>query len=177
MTFLLPNPFDALVLLPLLARRRLRPEELPRSPTRAKILKIVGDHPGMSSRRLVRTLGLTWGTVCYHIDRLVETGHLEETKVGRSRYLRLPGVPESEDASWAVSSEAARRVATAILRHPGADVKHLAEHAGLSVRVTYYHVRHLVDAKLVTTSQRTRHKDLSPTPALRELLRDMEDVR
>ena len=70
----------------------------------------------------------------------------------------------------------ARRIAKAIHDAPGRNVQDIAVDIGESPRVVYYHVRRLIEAKLVHSASETRHRDLQPTLRLAAILQAQEEI-
>lgn len=150
----------------------LRPrasERLVPSPLRNEILGLVTRRPGIPLSQLRSDLPIGWGTLYHHVWRLCKDGKLETRTVGRRRLLYPAGVASEEFAAiqGLLRGKTVRKVATAVLSKPSLSFKELVETTGESDRVVYYHLKRLMDVKLVASSSKTRHFGLMPTDLLR----------
>lgn len=161
------DPAPAMLLLGILHRRNDAPQ-VKEHPTRAALLRIVADNPGIPLNKVRSKLPLGWGTLYHHVRRLEKTGAIETVAVGRRRLLYIPGVSADEElaAQALVEGATARAIAEAVWRRPGTSFKELVEATGASERVAYYHIKRLMDARLVESSSTTRHYGLRPSPLL-----------
>ena len=51
--------------------------------TRARLLALLAERPGMTRADLRRETGLAWGTVAHHLRSMAERGEVEAHRVGR----------------------------------------------------------------------------------------------
>ena len=54
--------------------------------TGEKLLSFIQDNPGYHLRRIKRVMGISMGTVQYHLDRLEKNGKITSTKRGFYKY-------------------------------------------------------------------------------------------
>ena len=154
-----------------LAKRRGGEE--PGSPTREIALRIVAGEPGIPLTRLRARLGVSWGTLFYHLQILVARGRIRILRQGRRRlaFTSQPVVSEASIvAAGVLEGRTALRIARAIRAHPDARIHELAAATGETQRVVYYHVRRFLQAGVVTRSSPTRHFGLQLAPGVAELL-------
>lgn len=163
----------AVAAIPLAVRLR-GPREEPNvleSPLRQQIVRIVHEQPGIPLGVLLQRVPVGWGTLYHHIHKLSSAGLIQARTAGRRRLLYPPGEdPLAAAGDSIIRGATARRIAKAILDAPDSSIPQLAERLGESHRVVYYHVKRLLEAGLVTSTSRTRHKDLVASPRLAKLL-------
>ena len=144
------------------------------SPEAKRLLTAVRAAPGSTLSTLCRKAKMGWSTL-YRALHALEDADLARAKKRGRHTLVYPAesFPARKNAfSHAVLLQGAtvRDIATRISNKPGQDMESLAEHFGLTPRVVYYHLRRLLEGKLIKSSSTTRYRDLVPTPALEEAL-------
>lgn len=143
------------------------PEELARSPSRGRLLRVVGERPGIAINELRRVARLPWGTFSYHFDKLRRAGLVEIRASGQRKLVFLPHECDEEIVVVApLRNPTARLIADAIRAHPGIGIPDLLRVTRASPRALYYHVRQLRQAGLVLSASRTRHVELRASAAL-----------
>lgn len=144
-------------------------------PLRKRIYKAIEKAPGLPLSHLLTRLDVGWSTLYRELNALEDAGLIASKKRGRHCLVYPAG--EEVTGRGALSQtillqgRTAREIAARIAKKPGQDMETLAEHLDLSPRVVYYHLRRLVEGKLIKSSSTTRYRDLAPTPALNELLK------
>ena len=160
------------------ARRKVNPSTQKRlldDPLRKRIYKAIEKAPGLPLSHLLTRLDVGWSTLYRELEELEGAGLIRSKKKGRHCLVFLADeeptgrVPLSQ--TILLQGATAREIASRISKKPGQDMETLAEHLDLSPRVVYYHLRRLVEGKLIKSSSTTRYRDLAPTPALNELLK------
>lgn len=144
-------------------------------PLRKRIYKAIEKAPGLPLSHLLTRLDVGWSTLYRELETLEGAGLIRSKKKGRHCLV----FPAHEDLAGRgaltqtilLQGATAREIASRIARKPGQDMETLAEHLDLSPRVVYYHLRRLLEGKLIKSSSTTRYRDLAPTPALTELLK------
>lgn len=144
-------------------------------PLRKRIYKAIEKSPGLPLSHLLERLDVGWSTLYRELQVLEDAGLIRSRKRGR-HCLVFPADDEVASnipltQTILLQGKTAREIASRIAKKPGQDMETLAEHLDLSPRVVYYHLRRLVEGKLVKSSSTTRYRDLSPTPTLNELLK------
>lgn len=161
-------------LVALLARPRLRPDDITQAQKRSQILAAVATEPGISVGRLRHKTGMTWGTLTYHLDILEAAGSVKISREERTRFVFPPAddhnSPSTADRVLAAGN--ARLIARDIAHHPDTAIADIALRTGVSPRMTYYHVGALAEAGLLRTEGRRRFEKVSGTPRLSALLTD-----
>lgn len=137
-------------------------------PTRAQILRLVAENPGIPVSRLRHRIPLGWGTLYHHVWKLCEARELVTVVLGRRRLLYLPGAA-TEEATRArniLEGKTANAIARIVLQSPRLSFKELVRLSGGSERSVYYHLKRLLDAGLVVSTSRTRYYGLVASPML-----------
>ena len=135
------------------------------SPQRMSLLRLILARPGISLREASRQLQMNWATVTYHAMRLESAGLIQSRTVGRHRICYPMGNADEGlvEARGILSEATARRIAAFIVEHPGTRISEVIRGTGESQRVVYYHLKRLVDAGLLSMSERGRYRGLVAT--------------
>lgn len=134
-----------------------------------RIVDIVRASPGILVGELQQRAQIGWGTLCHHLPRLVRSGRVRVVRVGRRRLvypIEARGAVEASFADAILRGRTALRIAQAIHAAPGRSILDVAVATGESERATYYHVRRLIQAGLVTSESPTRLRGLRASPRL-----------
>lgn len=142
------------------------------SPIRQAILRLVQERPGISLSDLGRRLALRWGAASFHVARLEAGGLVRTVRIGRRRlvYALDASIAAYPEEHAALHEPACRRLALAIIEHPGSSVSRLVEHTGLSPRVVYHHAKRLLDLGLIASSSPGAYRGLRASGKLFALL-------
>jgi predicted transcriptional regulator len=118
--------------------------------TRARILAHIEGDPGVHKSALCRELGLGWGTVCYHVRVLGESGHINAFTHGREVFL-FPGRVAEQQMRWiaALREDVGKHILDELGQQPGSRLKDLSESLGRSRKVIRRHLTLLDEAGLV----------------------------
>lgn len=168
MRWKLPGRLGALSLVAL-AVERVHPLLL--SPVRLRMYGIVHQHPGISSTRLAAELGISWGTLAYHLTRMERAGLILTRRAGRRR-LVFPSQADATDEEDVVllKEGTSRRIALLVAERPGLDIQAVQAALGITARAAYHNVKRLRDAGLVEGRYPRKYAGLRATPKLYSLL-------
>jgi len=125
---------------------RLSPGRVLSHPTRARIVRVVDEEPGIHQRELHRRSGVAWGAFAFHLRTLEKAGHLRRVRAGP--YVAV--VPASaRDSAPPLPHPVARAVYDALPQDGGpiplADV---VAKVGRSRELVSYHLRGLEERGL-----------------------------
>lgn len=144
---------------------------------RRMLLDLVRSKPGASVTELMAHMPFQWGSMSYHLRRLVEANLVrvvEDPTDGRRRRiyplegpLVFPEPPPREPDLKGLGLSIAWAVAT----RPGLSFADLVERLDTSPRNIHYHLKRLHDLGLVTSGATNRYRDLRPTTRLLEILK------
>jgi DNA-binding transcriptional ArsR family regulator len=143
------------------------PEDALELDTRRRIVAHVQRHPGTHMRELQRQLGMSLGTLEYHLHVLVRAGLLSSREDGR--YVRyyveaLVGRRE-KDLLGLLRQEVPRRVCAQLLLRPEQSHKELLSHFRLAPSTLTFHLKKLLAARVVDAwkhGRETRYRVLEP---------------
>jgi len=137
-------------LLPLYTR--LKDEDVLDQFTRGQIFGYIRVHPGDTYTDIKRNLGLTNGTLTYHLDVLAKQGFVRAVVRGsRKMFFPLDVRPPEDGGGLA---EIQRRLLGALVEAPGIAIADLAASLGISRQLALYHTRLLAGQGLVRLERR-----------------------
>lgn len=132
---------------------------------------MVHQHPGIASTRLAADLGISWGTLAYHLTRMEAANLLVTRRAGRRRLVFPTQMQDVDEEDVALLREGtSRRIALLIVDRPGLDVPTIQAVLGITARAAYHNVKRLRDAGLVTGRNPRKYAGLQATPKLYGLL-------
>ncbi len=125
----------------LLIPGRVRKERLLEQPLRREIVEAVRKHPGIHHRELLRTLGVSNGTLAYHLRLLERGGYLQAS---RAHGRKLLWVPDDEVDVELLLLTSRDREFLEILAHVSmARIEDLGRRTGLKPSSVEYHLSRL----------------------------------
>jgi DNA-binding MarR family transcriptional regulator len=130
---------------PLIAR--LRRDRLLEHPVRRLIYDTVRAHPGVHYRELLRLLGISNGTLAFHLTRLERAGFVRSLRV-RGRKVFLSTDRESRPGDFLVS-ERQVRIVEFLRTRPGSSQREIMDSLALSRSSVSYNVRSLCALEIV----------------------------
>lgn len=130
---------------------RLSREELLENETRAEIVDLLEDEPGLSMQEVADRTGLGWGTIVYHLSRLEENDFIHSREAGKARRFFPAGdvTPQEATELALLNEETPRRIVQALLEEPDLNGRDLADRLDLAPSTISKHVTRLEDAGLV----------------------------
>lgn len=141
------------------------------SPVRLRLYGLVHAHPGIASTRLAEDLGISWGTLSYHLVRMERAGLLATRRAGRRRLVFPSQMSDTNEEDVVLLREGtSRRIALLIVERPGLDIAALQKELGITARAAYHNVKRLRDAGLVEGRHPRKYAGLRATPKLYGLL-------
>lgn len=151
---------------------RLSKSELLDNEHRDKVYKLVQAEPGIAMSEIGARLGIGWGTVVYHLDRLERVGFVASERSGMHRcWFPVGTVPRAaREGIGALKAETTRNVALFLVGRPGASQTDLCEGLGLSASAASKQVSKLEKAGLVRRERDWKTVHLFPEPTLGGLL-------
>ncbi|HLF16522.1 MAG TPA: ArsR family transcriptional regulator, partial [Candidatus Thermoplasmatota archaeon] len=147
--WLRPSWLRWLVPLPLLTYTR---EALLENPTRARLLQVVEENPGIHFNGLVQELGLGRGQAEHHLRALEKARVItKQSAGGYACYFADPAA--AHDLRGVVNvlkSEPARRALQFVIQNPGSRPSQVARASDMSPDSALYHIRQLAHADLIS---------------------------
>lgn len=140
---------DSLAALPLASR--LRRDRLLDHPVRRLIYDSIRDHPGVHYRELLRLLGVSNGTLSFHLSHLERAGFVRSFRA-RGRKLLLPTDRDPRPGDFLVT-ERQRAIVEHLRGSPGASQRDVSSALGLSRSSVSYNLRILCALRIVEATR------------------------
>ncbi len=122
--------------------------------TQASILHLIQAHPGIHKSRIQRRLGLGWGTICFHADRLLEAKTIHAVSEGARVHLFAgPRPGQNARRAVAVQQRHSREILELLRHRPLSSVSSLARATGAARRTIRIRLLDLQSVGLVQASQ------------------------
>lgn len=149
---------------------RIQNDQLLEHPVRQQLFDTISGQPGIHASELAREVGIGWGTVSHHLQKLEKGRMIATRKVNNQRcYFQNGGSVGSTDMEVvsAVKGDKAGLIAQFVHHHPMTSQKQMCEGLDISPALASFHVKKLVNlgvlervrhgkASLLTTSQAMR---------------------
>jgi predicted transcriptional regulator len=146
---------------------RIDEDQTLRHATRARILSLVRQEPGLGLSAIQQRLGLGWGTVVYHLNRMEAARLVSSSPVGRRRAFFLAGQTRGDRATISLLDNGAHvRLLHAVQARRGATQQDVARAAGLSLPLANRYLQRLEASGLVVSQKTWRVRRYEATPAL-----------
>jgi predicted transcriptional regulator len=101
--------------------------------TRDTVLALVELNPGATKTQLVACSGLAWGTIWYHLDKLVKAEAVVIHRLGRTSHVFSKGTVEAQRlALCALKRASAQTVYDSCVQHPEVSAPFLARKLALN---------------------------------------------
>lgn len=118
--------------------------------TRTAILQAIRLFPGIHFRALQRILGITNGSLQYHLDVLENQGLVKRFKgYGYTRFYPQECVGINPKAMSVVTHPTVEKILTLMLQHEEITLKEISEKLGITVSTALWHLRRLENAGIV----------------------------
>lgn len=121
-------------------------------PNRAGIYQLIQSEPGISTKDVADRLGLAWGTVTHHLNKLEKRRFVVSKKYGKYRryFANGHGGTERKDEVATLRLDRTGDIAALIQARPGLTQKEVSELLGVSSSTILWHVKRLEKVDLVT---------------------------
>jgi predicted transcriptional regulator len=128
--------------------------------TAEKVLSFIKDNPGSHLRRIKRTMGISMGTVQYQLDRLEKMGRITSTRRGLYKYYFPAGLfkEREKEILEVLTHETARKILMFIIEQKNPSQTDIVNSVRISARSVSWHVRRLIDLKIVDEIKEGRYK-------------------
>lgn len=152
---------------------RIENDELLEHPLRSQIFQVIQSNPGIHASGLARQVGVGWGTITHHLEKL-ERGSLVATrKVNNQKcFFENGGRVSRQDMAiaGAVKGDTAGDIAGFVSAHPMTSQKQMAESLGLSPALVSFHVKKLVNLGVLDKVRHGKETLLTTSESLRRVL-------
>ena len=124
-----------------------------------KVLHFVQNNPGCHLRRIKRVLGISMGTVQYHLDKLEKLGKITSTKRGFYKYYFPAGLfKENEKEILEVLTHETARKLTFIIEQKSPTQTDIVNNVRISTSPVGWHVGRLIDLAIIREIKDRRYK-------------------
>lgn len=139
---------------------------------RQALMQAIRAEPGIARMDLARRVGLAWGTLLHHLDRLEDAGMVTSLEVGNQRaYYATGAVPTEARPAFALLRTGVHdELARFVLTRPGSSLKDVCETLGLAPSHATKALARLEAAGLVDRAREGGRSRVSPTPLLANVL-------
>ena len=128
--------------------------------TVGKVLCFIQDNPGCHLRRIRRAMGISMGTVQYHLDKLEKMGKVTSTRRGLYKYYFAAGLfkENEKDILEVLTHETARKILMFIIEQKNPTQTDIVNSVRISPRSISWHVGRLVALKIITEIKDGKYK-------------------
>jgi len=119
---------------------------------RIVILKQIGETPGIRYRELVRSTGLSNGTLEYHL-RILERTHMVKVDISdgkRGRYYPIDILANESNIIGFIRNNVSRQIVTFILEHELCTFGEILEHIKRAPSTLSWHLKRLSKAAIIS---------------------------
>ena len=125
-----------------------------------RVIHFIQEHPGCHLRGIRSGLGISIGTVKYHIARLEKAGRVTSNRRGLFRYYFPVGVFQDNEKSLLeiLSQETARDILIFIIEQKSPTQTEIVDNIGVSAASVSWHVGRLAELGLITEIREGKYK-------------------
>src|SRR4029079_19238643 len=125
-----------------------------------KVLHFVQDNPGCHLRRIKRVLGISMGTVQYHLDKLEKLGRVTSSKRGFYKYYFPAGLfrENEKEILEVLTHETARKILMFIIEQKSPTQTDIVNNVRISARSISWHVGRLIALKIIREIKDGKYK-------------------
>lgn len=166
-------------LAPMAGFSRIDDDQLLEHPVRSQVFETIQNHPGIHASQLARDVGVGWGTISHHLDKLERARLVAARKVNNQKcYFEQGGAVSRQDmeVASAVKGDTAGRIAAFVHHHPMSSQKVLAEALGISPALASFHTKKLVNLGVLEKMRHGKETLLTTSGAMRRLLESDRDL-
>jgi predicted transcriptional regulator len=124
---------------------------------RSRILEYISSHPGAYLREIKRAIGISMGTVQYHLYSLEKERKIISKRRGLYKrfFVSFTFTDKDQKILDVLSQETERDILLYLSVNPGASHHDISEYIGISPGTTSWHMKRLVEAGLETSKRST----------------------
>lgn len=151
---------------------RLSKGDLLENETRARLVELIEENPGLSQQELCDEVGAGWGNTVYHLQRLEQADFIRSEKQGHHRRFYRVGEMETGEieALGVLKNDNANKIARYLLQEPGCNQKQVCQALDISPSLAHKWISRLEENDLVTSEREWRSKHYTPDERLDQLV-------
>lgn len=125
-----------------------------------KVLSFIQDNPGCHLRRIKREIGISMGTVQYHLHKLEKMGRVTSTRRGLYKYYFPAGLFEENEKEIleVLTHETARKILMFIIEQKSPTQTDIVNSVRISARSISWHVGRLIALKMIREIKDGKYK-------------------
>ncbi|HMG39641.1 MAG TPA: winged helix-turn-helix transcriptional regulator [Nitrososphaeraceae archaeon] len=128
--------------------------------TVGKVLCFIQDNPGCHLRRIKREIGISMGTVQYHLHKLEKMGRVTSTRRGLYKYYFPAGLfrENEKEILEVLTHETARKILMFIIEQKSPTQTDIVNSVRISARSISWHVGRLIALKMIREIKDGKYK-------------------
>jgi predicted transcriptional regulator len=125
-----------------------------------KVLCFIQDNPGCHLRRIKREIGISMGTVQYHLHKLEKMGRVTSTRRGLYKYYFPAGLfrENQKEILEVLTHETARKILMFIIEQKSPTQTDIVNSVRISARSISWHVGRLIALKMIREIKEGKYK-------------------
>jgi len=125
-----------------------------------KVLCFIQDNPGCHLRRIKREIGISMGTVQYHLHKLEKMGRVTSTRRGLYKYYFPAGLcrENQKEILEVLTHETARKILMFIIEQKSPTQTDIVNSVRISARSISWHVGRLIALKMIREIKDGKYK-------------------
>ena len=125
-----------------------------------KVLYFIQDNPGCHLRRIKREIGISMGTVQYHLHKLEKMGRVTSTRRGLYKYYFPAGLfrENEKEILEVLTHETARKILMFIIEQKSPTQTDIVNSVRISARSISWHVGRLIALKMIREIKDGKYK-------------------
>jgi len=125
-----------------------------------KVLYFIQDNPGCHLRRIKREIGISMGTVQYHLHKLEKMGRVTSTRRGLYKYYFPSGLfrENEKEILEVLTHETARKILMFIIEQKSPTQTDIVNSVRISARSISWHVGRLIALKMIREIKDGKYK-------------------
>jgi len=125
-----------------------------------KVLCFIQDNPGCHLRRIKREIGISMGTVQYHLHKLEKIGRVTSTRRGLYKYYFPAGLfkENEKEILEVLTHETARKIVMFIIEQKSPTQTDIVNSVRISARSISWHVGRLIALKMIREIKDGKYK-------------------
>jgi predicted transcriptional regulator len=125
-----------------------------------KVLCFIQDNPGCHLRRIKREIGISMGTVQYHLHKLEKIGRVTSTRRGLYKYYFPAGLfrENEKEILEVLTHETARKILMFIIEQKSPTQTDIVNSVRISARSISWHVGRLIALKMIREIKDGKYK-------------------
>lgn len=125
-----------------------------------KILEYIRSNPGCHLRQLKKELGLSMGTVQYHLNQLEKTGKIISERFNLYRYYYISGLFKENERNILkiLNQETSRRILLFLLERKNPTQTDIVKYLGIAPASVSWHVKRFLELGIIFESREGKYR-------------------